>query len=305
MSVEIPTVLQLQGGSPQMKVGTVFAEKLKLVKALEGGGLGSLLSGLMGGSGLASIMQNPLASVLGPLQQQLTQLIATAGGALSQDGSSGTALGTSLTNLSGTITTLGVTAAGLAGTGVAAPYAPLDVLLHALTQDVVGDPPPAALDLAAVVAPTLAAPTLTAVVAQAAAIVADPNGTAAQVDALTTQVAAITSGSSAAIEGLRALIPVLATAQALGGAIVGGPGAAMSDGRVIPGPIALQDWLAAVIQPAAYAKLRDAAEAEVYTEPVILAEVAPLINTTNSFYGTVTITTDAGAGGTSPTAEVI
>ena len=84
------TVLQMQGGSFQKIVGSVFAEKLPIIKALQGGNLGSLLGGLTGAGGLSSIMGgNPIADAMGNLQGSLGNLIAQVSSFTSSSSGSG------------------------------------------------------------------------------------------------------------------------------------------------------------------------------------------------------------------------
>ena len=157
---------------------------------------------------------------------------------------------------------------GLAGVGAAAPYSPLDVMLHDTTLPVLGDTPPASYATTTVVAPLGTSTLIAGVQASAEAITAtvlagttmDADGATA-INALTASVSALQTASTNAIAGLRGALPDLAAEQAFAA-------------NMIQGSVAAQAYLALIVQPAALAQLQAAAEAQSYVAPVQLDPVA-------------------------------
>ena len=81
MFTTLPQVLQLIGNTPHLHTMKVFAEKLKVTKALMGGGdMSGMLKDVME-NGIGQLLQNPLGGLLG----QAKGLIGQMGGMLDAD----------------------------------------------------------------------------------------------------------------------------------------------------------------------------------------------------------------------------
>ena len=287
------TVLQMQGGSLQQKLSSVFGEKLKMIKALEGGQLSpSMLTSLLGSSGIASslssVLQNPasIISSLTELQSQVTMMLAQvqAASTSTPSGSDATAApmypltADALQAASAAVTSLLANVQGLAGTAAPAPYGPIDCMLHYSSVGNVGDVFPA-LSFAAATAPLTSAivePIVSAALSATSeqvydllAAVTTDDAAAAIISTQASNVAAVQSTSTEAISGLQNALTTIATVQAV---------AALS----LDTNVEISAFLGTIVQPEALAVLNMQAEVEYHVDPPAITTLAPLVNQANS-----------------------
>ncbi|MCB1466643.1 MAG: hypothetical protein KDK08_05770 [Rhizobiaceae bacterium] len=155
MFVDLPTVLRLIGGTPHFHTASVFAEKLKITKALLGGGdLSGMLKDVMQ-NGLQAILKNPMAQALSQLKTSVFEAISQVAAPEGED-----------PNFPATLAALGDAASGLmkaadaaiahtngiSGMGGGA-FTLYDLVAHANLIGIVGGAVDEAIGMATVVKP--------------------------------------------------------------------------------------------------------------------------------------------------------
>ena len=216
------------GGSPLMKVlgagGKVTGNRLPLTKSLDGGGgLGGLMSSVISGGGLQSIMSNPMGAIAGQLQSAISGAV----GGLSAVGGASGLIGalTSSTGLSGAVSGLLSSGNGLlSGQGV------LGLISHANIAEMAGSALPSGFGLDAVLGPLNAdgllgrvagwLPDMVAQVKTGALPVADA---VAQVEAHAAAIQGVIDTSSTALFTVAAMAPDIAAVSTIAASFVAAP----------------------------------------------------------------------------------
>ena len=134
-------VLGLIGGSPQLKTASVFAEKLKIIKSIEGGNLAPLLS-LVKAGGIASILQNPVGAAIGALNGQIGSVTAALSAAAGIPGIGG--LASAVSGLSGAVSSVQSFTNALSGI-TSGDIGPLSLVAASNVSSMIGQSLPAAI----------------------------------------------------------------------------------------------------------------------------------------------------------------
>lgn len=171
MSVEIPDVLRLIGGTPHLHTARVFAERLKVTKALIGGGdISSLLASVVNG-GVGSVLSNPLSGQILNLQSAVSIAITQAQAAIPAMTSLVEALnGTN--GLQSIVTSLGSFTNGLSGLG-GGPFSILDIVSHDATLTSLGAAAPENVTMPAALSPMGLGQTLDGITQQLTELIDD------------------------------------------------------------------------------------------------------------------------------------
>ncbi|KTS10246.1 hypothetical protein SB2_06750 [Methylobacterium radiotolerans] len=266
--IVLPQALQLIGGVPLMKVGSVFAEKLSITKRLDGGaGLQGLMSKVLSDGNLSSIMMNPMATLTQGIQGQLggltsqLQNVTNASGLISAlTGSSG------LGNALGVLQASGDNLAGL--TNGASGF--FSMLGHASTVDMAGSalPPGAGMDV--VTGPLTAGGllnsigvTLPTVVSQVVSGGMDPIAATNWVQGQISTIGGIVAGSAAALAYGQQVHPLVASVSSVAGALVVPPVFDASGNRQDGVATGFQGVLNSLVQPGAAATIAASAAAQI------------------------------------------
>jgi hypothetical protein len=249
MGFGIGNVLKMLGGTPVTKVFTVFAEKLRIAKTLDGGsgqdssgnpsGISQILGKIMQGGSLSSVLQDPTALANGSLTQALQQGAGNISNAL---GSAAQGLVNAMTGPGGmtsALSSLGVTTSTLSGLSAPTPsglvaangsFGLLDLLLHDQTVAMLGGIPGATDVSTATAAAPLASATR---LAEMEGIVRDMTnnviiGRMFIVDAtalivtLTEEINALISNSTKALQTLQDALPTLSMLNTLAASLIAG-----------------------------------------------------------------------------------
>jgi hypothetical protein len=218
MPVEIPQVLQLIGLVPQIKAVSVFIEKLKVPKNLDGalpGALKDLMLGVLSSGNLNSIIQNPLSAIGSVMTGNLAGLAGDLASAFT--GGEAATLISNINSLSSSVSTL-VSDVGsfLGGGGI------FDMISHAGSLDMFGDSIPTDLDMDTVLAPITYADPMSDMNDAATQLVADVISSAVSISAAEAQVLAwqdeidaLMPATTGAITNFRAAAPNLGVVSAL------------------------------------------------------------------------------------------
>ena len=236
MTVGIGQVLKLLDMIPDKKGRRTFIEKLPSAQKLDGGNLTGLMAKVAGGD-LASLFKDPLAAIMGPLQQ----LLGAVMGSQSSDGSSspGTSSGANAFTaavggpggLSDAVQALSAQAGRLSGTiaPAAGEFGFTDLVLHEGVLDQLGESAPDSMSLAVVAAPLMSGDLLSRVadtVYRYNVLVIrnqmTPEVAASDIVSFTAQINAIVSASNSALSQGEAMAPGIAQVQTAAGALVAG-----------------------------------------------------------------------------------
>lgn len=247
MTVGIGQVLKLLDMIPDKKGKRTFIEKLPSAQKLDGGNLSALMAKLQSG-GLESLFQNPLASLLGPLQQLLSAVMGAqsggAGGGGSQAGPGvpvtvgGVQPGNPFAvavggpgGLSEAVQRLADTSARLSGSTIPGEgqFGFADLALHESVLDQLGDSAPPSMALAVAAAPLHSGDLLSRVAATVyrsnVSVIRNqvtPASAAVDIIDFTTQINAIIDASDLAISHGEAMAPNVAQVQIAAGMLVAG-----------------------------------------------------------------------------------
>lgn len=242
--------LQIIGGVPLQKVGSVFAEKLSITKRLDGGAIGNLMKQVIKDGNLSSLMQNPMQGALDAVQQQAQQALQRLGGIPGVQ-----SLTSALSGLQGAATSFQAAGDNLAGlTNGAAGF--MAMLGHDQTAQLAGDAMPATAATAVVTAPLTSSGLLaqaSAVLPQIASQVAsgtlDATSAAAWVTGISGQMTGIVQASADALAWSAANHTVIAAAATIGGALAVPPVFDDQGNRSEGVPTGFQGVLQSVVQP--------------------------------------------------------
>ena len=212
------------GGNPLMKAKQVIGEYLPLSKSLDGGaGLGGLMSSVVGGGGLQSIVSNPMGAITGQLQGAIG---SAASSLASVQGASG--LISALTGAGGlSSATISLLSAGsdlLSGGGI------MNLIGHANIADMAGAALPANLGLAMVLGPLNADSVVGQIATWVPAMAAQVQAGTMTVGAATAQVVAntailngITSASTTALTTVATMAPDISAVSTIAATFVSAP----------------------------------------------------------------------------------
>jgi hypothetical protein len=153
MTVGIGQVLKLLDMIPDKKGKRTFIEKLPSAQKLDGGNLSALMAKLQSG-GLASLFQNPLSALMGPLQQLISAVMGAQGGGGAGSNPFAAAVG-GPGGLSDAVQRLADVSARLSGTVPPGEgqFGFADLALHEGVLDQLGTSAPASMALAVAAAP--------------------------------------------------------------------------------------------------------------------------------------------------------
>jgi len=263
--VPLPQALQLIGGVPLLKVGSVFAEKLSITKRLDGGAAGDLMKKVLQDGNLSSLLQNPQAAISSAISSAIPGLAAGLG---SVSGAAG--LISSLTGANGLGATLlafqsaGDTLAGLTNGGAGF----LGMIAHDTTAQMAGAALPDLAATSVVTGPLTASgllgsiqTVLPQVVGQVVSGSLAPAIAQAWVDGVGGQLNGIVSASNAALSWSAANHTLVASVATIGGALAVPPVFDVEGNREEGVATGFQGVLQSLVQPDALAPLSDALSA--------------------------------------------
>lgn len=241
MPIEINTVLSLLGGVPHQKAGTVYAEKLKIAKVLDGGsgtatngqqsGMGGLLSSIAQGTSLSTLLQDPTASANSQLSSSTSNGASAINTAL---GAPAAPLVNAMTGSGGLTTSLhnlAITTGGLSGiaTPATGQFGPLDLINHDNLVSMLGPTPPSNLSMETAALPLNSTATLLQINSELNMLVSNViSGSMTITDATnqifnyTSQIESIYTNSISAMQIMQNAIQNLAALNALGSSIASG-----------------------------------------------------------------------------------
>lgn len=263
--VPLPQALQLIGGVPLLKVGSVFAEKLSITKRMDGGAVADLMKAVLAKGDLSPILQNPMAAGLGAIQSQILSAVAQLGSipgaaglvsALSGPGGLGDAANAFLG--------AGNALAGLTNAGAGF----FGMLGHDTTAQLTGSALPPEAATSVVTAPLTASglvdsigTVLPQVVSQVVAGTLDPASAVAWANGVGAQLSGIVSGSNAALAWSAANHTLVAATAAIGGALAVPPVFDSVGNRADGVATGFQGVLRSLVQPAIADALDEALDA--------------------------------------------
>lgn len=283
--IPLPQALQLIGGAPQKKVGSVFMEKLSAVKRLDGGSLGNLMQSVLQDGNLFSVMQNPMAALTGGIQGQISGLVSQLQASGLPDPSSLVGALSGGGGLDQAMTQLKAAGDNLAGlTNGASGF--FSMIGHESFAQMAGSALPASASLASVTAPLNSAGFLTAVDTQLPSVIsAVIAGTISVEDAtlwVQTQIAmaaSIVAGSAGALAWGQQMQTMVSTVSAVAGSLAVPPVHDSAGNRQEGTASGFQAVLASIVQPrprAAMAQALEAQIAHVRHDPVDVAAMTSL-----------------------------
>lgn len=263
--IALPQALQLIGGVPLLKVGSVFAEKLSITKRLDGGASGDLMKHVLAAGNLSPILHNPMAGGIGAIQSQIGSAVSALG---SIPGAAG--LVSALSGAGG----LGDAASGLLGAGNAlaglsnAGAGFFGMIAHDTTAQMAGDALPALAATSVVTGPLTSGDlvdsigaVLPQVVAQVVAGTLDVPSATAWVNGVAGQLGAIVSDSNAALAWSATNHTLVAATAAIGGALAVPPVFDSTGNRQEGVASGFQGVLQSLVLPEALGPLSDALNA--------------------------------------------
>lgn len=236
MTVGIGQVLKLLDMIPDKKGKRTFIEKLPSAQKLDGGNLSALMAKMVNGD-LSDLFKNPMAAIIGPLQQLLGAVMGAQApdGSSSPGGSSGSNAFTAAVGgpggLSEAVQSLAAQTARLSGAAApaAGEFGFTDLALHESILDQLGDAAPASMALAVAAAPLMSGDLLSRVadtVYRYNVLVIrnqmTPEFAASDIIDFTSQLNAIVSSSNAALSQGEAMAPNIAQVQTAAGMLVSG-----------------------------------------------------------------------------------
>jgi hypothetical protein len=257
--------LQIIGGVPLQKVGSVFAEKLSITKRLDGGAVGDLMKKVIADGNLSSILQNPQAAITNAISGQLGGLASQLGSIPGASGLISSLTGsTGLGSVLSTFQAAGNTLAGLTGDGSGF----FTMLAHDATAQMAGEAMPASALTSVVTAPLTASgllgsiqTVLPQIVGQVVAGTLDPTTAQAWVDGVAAQLSGIVTASNDALAWSAANHVRIAAVATIGGALAVPPVFDSAGNRQEGAATGFQGVLQSLVQPSAVGPLSDALNA--------------------------------------------
>lgn len=260
--IALPQALQLIGGVPLLKVGSVFAEKLSITKRLDGGATGDLMKQVLAAGNLSPILQNPMAGGIGAIQSQIGSALQQLGQVPNVSGlvSSLTGAG-GLSDAANRFLGAGNALAGLSNAGAGF----FGMIAHDTTASMAGDALPPEAATAVVTAPLTAiglvdsiSTVLPQIAGQVAAGAIDPTAATAWVNGVSAQLGAIVDASNAALAWSSANHTLVAATAAIGGALAVPPVFDSAGNREEGVASGFQGVLQSLVRPEAIGPLSDA-----------------------------------------------
>lgn len=263
--IALPQALQLIGGVPLLKVGSVFAEKLSITKRMDGGASGDLMKQVLAAGNLSPILQNPMAGGIGAIQSQIGSAVSALGSIPVASG-----LVSALSGAGG----LGDAANGFLGAGNAlaglsnAGAGFFGMIAHDTTASMAGDALPPSAATSVVTGPLTAGglvgsigSVLPQVVAQVVAGTLDVASATAWVNGASEQLGAVVSDSNAALAWSAANHTLVAATASIGGALAVPPVFDSAGNRQEGAASGFQGVLQSLVRPEALGPISDALNA--------------------------------------------